>query len=183
MKRLLNISRMLCAVLCFYCHFCFGQCSYQDNIYVSSLIKGAYEVVEKNHLSDSVKNKEYCVFYQSSCRGITMWMVAVADDCFYKIHYIDTSDALWFIFPAMSHTLTAKDDSDMNYLFSFLNRINDNIYSFNNEYDPIFWSFLLFDDKNILRFYCSQKTTYNDTSINEKLFKIFCKYTAPYLIL
>ena len=140
----------------------------------------AEALIINSNLSDSVKNKPYCIFYISGCRGIGGWVIVVDNGQDYRAYYTDSFiSAQEYLYKTVTHS---KDNEEMQLLFSQKSlkgtkmKLDDSVVHFTYYY------FGLFDTKGSLSLDWNQSLCFYDVQAQQRITRVCMKFILPFIV-
>ena len=157
---------------------CERLASFQANVNAQRTTAAA--LIANNNLSDSVKNKPYCVFYMNGCRGIGGWFIAVDNGQIYHVYYTDS-----FVSAKENLYKTVflpNDNEDMLLLFSQKTLTETNMKLDHGEWRPTYYYFGLYDTKGNLSFDWNQSLWFHDVQSQKRIIRVCMKFIMPFIV-
>ena len=140
----------------------------------------AASLIINSNLIDSVKNKPYCVFFMSGCRGIGGWVIVVSDYQDYTVYYTDSfMSAQGYLFETVC---LPKENEEMQLLFSQISLKGCKRLLEYSVWYLTYYYFGLFDDAGNLSFEWNQSIWCLNTDVQKKVLHICLKYVMPFLV-
>ena len=152
--------------------------SFQANI--DAQRTNAAALIDNSNLGDSVKNKNYCVFYTSGCRGIGGWVIVIDNGQYYNVYYTDSN--LSSPKGIYKTVILNKDNEEMQLVFSQKSLKGSNMKIEDREFSLTYYYFGLFGNRGNLIFYWNQSLLFHDVKTQQKIIRVFIKYIMPFIV-